>query len=111
MAKKLHITEVSIDNFRTLRHLHAGNLRQINLITGRNNSGKTTLLEALFLALGPGNPELWAHINLLRGLPFVGKNGATIPYLFHLLDTSRPITIKVSTRDYSSYVEPLDREG
>jgi len=36
-----------IDGFRTFEHLHLAGLGAVNLITGRNNVGKTVLLEAL----------------------------------------------------------------
>ncbi len=38
-----------ITNFRTFSHLRIERLGRVNLITGRNNVGKTTLLEALRL--------------------------------------------------------------
>lgn len=36
-----------ISNFRTFKHLHIERLGRVNLIVGKNNVGKTTLLEAL----------------------------------------------------------------
>jgi hypothetical protein len=42
-------SRVSINNFRGIESLEAKGLRRINLIVGRNNSGKTTFLESLFL--------------------------------------------------------------
>lgn len=44
-----------IENYRVLRDLSVGNLGRINLFGGPNNSGKTSLLEALFLLSG-GDP-------------------------------------------------------
>ncbi|HMK97718.1 MAG TPA: AAA family ATPase, partial [Acidimicrobiales bacterium] len=41
-------TRVTIHNFRGLRHLDLQDLRRINLLTGPNNIGKTSVLEALF---------------------------------------------------------------
>jgi AAA15 family ATPase/GTPase len=38
-----------IQNFRQFRELQIDSLRRINLIAGRNNAGKTALLEALYL--------------------------------------------------------------
>lgn len=43
------LQSLSIQNFRQFRDLQIEPLRRINLIAGRNNSGKTALLEALYL--------------------------------------------------------------
>ena len=43
-----HITELSIHNFRAIREL-TYTPKQINILTGRNNTGKTALLDAIAL--------------------------------------------------------------
>jgi recombinational DNA repair ATPase RecF len=40
---------LSIENFRSYRELHLSPLRRVNILVGDNGSGKTALLEALFL--------------------------------------------------------------
>ena len=47
---------ISIKNFRGINSLEATGLRPINLILGRNNSGKTAFLESLFLLGGLTDP-------------------------------------------------------
>jgi len=54
-------------NFRCFRKLTIDGLARVNLIVGKNNVGKTALLEALFLILGPDNPDLPMRLNALRG--------------------------------------------
>ena len=50
MLETLHIR-----NYRIFKELKIDQLRRINLIAGGNNSGKTSLLEAIFLlASGQG---------------------------------------------------------
>jgi hypothetical protein len=44
-----------VENFRTFSHLQIPRLGGVNLIVGRNNVGKTTLLEALRLYAAEGN--------------------------------------------------------
>jgi len=61
---------VSIRNFRCFDQFEVTGLDRINLFTGRNNSGKTTLLEAVFLLAGRGHAELPVRVNAWRGLPF-----------------------------------------
>lgn len=49
------LQSLSIQNFRQFRALKINGLRRINLIVGKNNAGKTALLEALYLLFGQGN--------------------------------------------------------
>ncbi len=44
-----HFSELRIEKYRRLRDLELKRLSRINLIAGINNSGKTTLLEAIYL--------------------------------------------------------------
>src|SRR5438045_3958182 len=57
-----------IQNFRGFKQLSLGGFRRINLITGKNNVGKTAILEALFLHSGSYNPELTLVLAGLRGI-------------------------------------------
>ncbi len=43
------IPSLEIKNFRTFDYLKIDKLAQVNLITGKNNVGKTSLLEAIAL--------------------------------------------------------------
>lgn len=47
------ITDVLIQNFRCFRNSSFRNFRRVNLIGGKNNSGKTAFLEAIFLNTSP----------------------------------------------------------
>lgn len=66
------LESVRIRNFRNLIDLEIKGLERVNLFTGRNNSGKTTLLEALFLLAGGGDPRTVLVINALRGIDSIG---------------------------------------
>ena len=47
------ITRLQVQGFRGFRELHVGKLARVNLFVGPNNSGKTSLLEAIeILAAG-----------------------------------------------------------
>src|SRR5215467_3965749 len=46
------LTGIQIKNFRSFSDLEIGPFKRINLIAGLNNTGKTALLEAIFLVLG-----------------------------------------------------------
>ncbi len=44
-----HFSELMVYNYKRLQNLSISKLSRINLVTGINNSGKTTLLEAIYL--------------------------------------------------------------
>ena len=90
--------DLRIQNFRLFEDLQINGLSRINLLGGRNNSGKTTVLEAVFLLCGGGNPELVLRINAFRGLSQVQRSPAGLSSscwkpLFARLDLHRPISI------------------
>jgi hypothetical protein len=62
------IRSFTVKNFRGLRELTIGPLERVNLIAGKNNVGKTALLEALWLHSGPNQPRLGMSVNAFRGL-------------------------------------------
>ena len=47
------IRDILIQNFRCFRNSHFRDFRRVNLIGGKNNSGKTAFLEAIFLNISP----------------------------------------------------------
>ncbi len=115
-----------IRNFRGLRDLEIGELSRINLIGGRNNAGKTTLLEALFILSGGANPHVMSRVN--RGIDSVSGSSDTISEvlwkpLFSELDTSGPVeisahsailgsmTLSISLSRSSTVEIPRDRPG
>lgn len=55
-----HIDEFTIHSFRGLRDIKLEGLGQINLLVGENNSGKTSILEALSLFCDPLNWRKWS---------------------------------------------------
>ena len=99
MTKQLFLKGIEIDNFKSFNKFTTNEFGQINLITGKNNSGKTSLLEAIYLNLGPTNPNLWLNINVRRGLDRVSPQQSTAQYLFHKLNISKPLKFKVHTHE------------
>ncbi len=61
------IESATIENFRCFEELQLEKLRRINIVVGRNATGKTALLEALRMGAG-GNPQIASWINGVRGL-------------------------------------------
>ena len=58
----------TIENFRGFQDVTLEALSRVNLITGRNNVGKSAVLEAVFIHSGAYNPDLVNVINGLRGI-------------------------------------------
>lgn len=47
------LENISISNFKGITNLEISNFKKVNLFTGKNNCGKTTVLEAIDFALNP----------------------------------------------------------
>ena len=60
--------QLKIENFRGIKSLEIDDLARVNLFVGRNNCGKTSVLEAAFLLTGMSNPALIPRIENWRGL-------------------------------------------
>lgn len=58
--------EIEINNFRGIKHLLLPDLKQINLLVGRNNCGKSTVLDSMFILSGFSNPLLNLRVNQFR---------------------------------------------
>ena len=91
---------ISIAHFRGIEHVALHGLKQVNLIVGKNNSGKTSLLEAFFLLAGMSDPRLAIAINQFRDLSL--NADSDFKYIFNKLDFTVPIqfagTIDGTTR-------------
>ncbi len=83
-------------NFRCFDDLTIEPLGRINLVAGKNNVGKTALLEALWLHHGYHNPELGLRVNVFRGLEHFRKD-EFLWDLFCNFDHER--LIELSSRD------------
>lgn len=54
----MHLKSLDIKNFRILENFQVNKLGRVNLIVGKNNSGKTTVLEAIRVYAGNANLRL-----------------------------------------------------
>ena len=88
------ISFVTIENFRALNRIELNDLKRVNLISGRNNIGKSTLLEALFLYMDHSSSDSFGKLNSFRGTIGTGVEGLWEP-LFHQMNPDVPICISV----------------
>lgn len=88
------IESVEISNLRGIRYGKIEGLSQVNLFFGKNNCGKSTLLEGLFLVCGQSNPLLPASINAMRTYTRLMEND--IHYFFYKMDVSQEIQISTT---------------
>ncbi|MDR1981434.1 MAG: AAA family ATPase [Tannerellaceae bacterium] len=68
------LDSLNIKNYRNLKEIQIDSLRKVNLITGKNNTGKSTILEALAIYATKGNPGLIYQLLEERGENFKQKD-------------------------------------
>ncbi|MCK4260311.1 MAG: AAA family ATPase [Halanaerobiales bacterium] len=65
---------ISIKGFRGITTVEINDFRRINVFVGKNNCGKTTILEGMYLLSNPTNPKAFLRINAFRGLESVTED-------------------------------------
>jgi len=81
----------TIEHFRGLKNLQLQGLGQINLLIGQNNSGKTTVLEALSCVANPLDGFHWLSVALRRsGYMGSGSRVQALKWLFPQQSDSSP---------------------
>ena len=76
---------VEISNFRGIDHLKIEDFSRVNIFLGQNNSGKSTVLEALSLLTGMANPDTPLNINRFRTRNLYSPF-KDLYYIFHNMD-------------------------
>ena len=89
--------KIEIERFRGIKRASIEGFKQINLFFGKNNCGKSSLLESLFLASGLSNPLLPIHVNFIRGYNKARMDDLKLD--FYNLDSSYPIHIRVENEE------------
>lgn len=82
-----------IKNFRSLQDFHVHKLGRVNLIVGRNNSGKSSVLEALRIYAGNGNRVLLERL--------AADHGEKIPNRYR--DRAEPITESMPNEPFAFF--------
>ena len=93
------IKKAVFDNFRGFQHMDLSDLGAVTLISGRNNSGKSSVLEGIFLALDYRSPDSFTRLNSFRGLPLLASPAVLWEPLFYNLLQDREIEINLTFED------------
>ena len=92
---------IEINNFRGIDHLRIDDFSRVNVFVGQNNSGKTSVLEAIAMLMSMSNPDIPQAINAVRARKSF-SNFIDIQYLFNNLNTSMPPEVSSELTDGSS---------
>ncbi len=98
------ITNIVLENFKKFKYLRINDLKRAVLISGRNNIGKSSILEALFLYMDHSAADSFGKLNGFRGITGGGTEGLWEPLFFNR-DTSLPISIEVASEDKTGRLE------
>jgi hypothetical protein len=126
------LPSLEIRRFRAFRKLEIERLGRVNLIVGKNNVGKTSVLEALRLYANPGSPQVLLDLISMRDefdQPHVprsnGRRPTPVPFgaIFHgrkaipdrtpaisigpISDESKTLHIEVTIREHRRDREPI----
>lgn len=93
------IERILFQNFKSFIQLELEELRPLTLISGRNNVGKSSVLDGIFLFFDHSAPESFVKLNGFRGMPTLTEPKHLWEPIFRNFDTSQMVKIV------------LDREG
>lgn len=90
------IRNLKIENFRGIQELSIKDMRRLVLLSGKNNVGKSSVLEAVFFMMDHLSPDSFNRINGFRGLN-VPTNGVSLwEPLFYQMNPDNTIKIQAS---------------
>lgn len=94
------IKDIALENFRGIRTLRIESLGRVNVLLGNNNSGKSSLLEAMLILMGANKPSLPLEMNINRNYNGISEDDFAM--FFHGLDTNTQIRMHAAFSDSTS---------
>ncbi|WP_113663839.1 AAA family ATPase [Pedobacter nanyangensis] len=88
----MELRKLEITNFRGIKHLEIDDLKLVNVFLGKNNAGKTSILEAIFISLGSQNPRIPVILDNFRNL--LHTEADDFRFLFYELNYNNEVNIK-----------------
>lgn len=86
---------LKIERFRGIQSLEMGGLERVNVFVGKNNCGKTSVLEAAFLLSDISNPDLLIGMQNIRGV-VVTEGSDDLRDFFYQRNHEKGIALTVS---------------
>jgi AAA15 family ATPase/GTPase len=102
------LSSISIENFRCFNHLQVKGFRNINLIGGQNNSGKTALLEALLLSFFPTHVSISILRQFRNENDILIKNATDRVWNYFFFNQNKSIPIKINSTFYNEQNSHLE---
>ena len=85
------IEYVKLENFRGFDSLELSKIRPVTLISGKNNVGKSSILEGIFLFLDHVSADSFGKLSRFRGLqPMTDAVGLWEP-VFYQMDMNKTL--------------------
>ncbi|MGL2669596.1 AAA family ATPase, partial [Helicobacter pylori] len=93
------IKSIEIENYKNFKHLKMENFKLINFFTGQNDTGKTNLLEALYINTGLCDPAVQVnlppeHAVNISEFRKIKLNADNLKTFFYQENTANPISIR-----------------
>lgn len=112
----MHIQAIDVQQYRKLQRIRLDELRKVNVFVGNNNSGKTSLLEAIQLLSNPHSAIDFRQIALQRERHTNYRTAADVPEAIQWMFTqgrhhsSDPIQLAIEMEDRSEYEWQLEEK-
>jgi AAA15 family ATPase/GTPase len=87
-----YINNIKLENFKCFKKIEVNDFVQINILVGKNNSGKSCLLEGLFFLEGAKRPITIVQQQMVRGIN-EPENLESLKYIFNDLQIDQSINI------------------
>lgn len=104
------IEELRIKNFRCFSEVTVTGIKPITLLSGKNNIGKSSLLEALFFMFDHANGTPFLKMNRVRGEMANRSIHNTWESVFHNMNTDEPIIIEME-KDGINHILKYEKES
>lgn len=106
------LKSLKVENFKRFKELTVPKMKRVNLIAGKNNTGKTGILEALLLLLSTDSGFFNTLPNAFRNCSNIGNMKENYwKWLFHDRNMNQPVIISSETDDYPNYSVALNLGG
>ena len=100
--------KIEINFFRGIKELKVENLKKFNVFVGDNGSGKTSILDAVYISINPNNPNLPCKTNTFRNIDEISER--FWKSLFYNFDSSDNISINsllTENKKRNIQIEPI----